>query len=138
MAANRWSPSDVLGIAGLNNCIGTKKYCKEDEDWNCTRRINKKNCVSAEDTLRQMSTIDVTAGDFSEPLTKLSGLLLCARKDRKDHQEQKKEIIAMWEDKIQQFAETSIQQGGDTNMENARSIEDSLVRGMNNLWGEVD
>jgi len=122
MAANRWSPNNILDIGAIDDdfrCVSLKK-----DGLKCTNKIRKDSRRRAREILQVMSTRDVTASDFHESLDDLSEVLLCIRDHRLKY---RAEFMSKWEKAIKNSAEEKVQHGEDTVMGEAPSLTASIL-----------
>lgn len=123
MAANRWSPNDVLNIGAIDDefrCVGLRT-----DNYKCTNPISKDNRRRAREIIRNMSTLDVTASDFQDSLDDLSEVLLCTKS--KHRLKQHAHFMSKWEKAIKDFAVKKAQQGEDTVMGKAPGLTASIL-----------
>ncbi len=126
MAANRWSPNDVLNIGAIDDdfrCVGLNI-----DQYKCTNAISKEHRTRAREIIRNMSTLDVTANDFHESLDDLSEVVLCTKS--KHRLTQRAKLMNKWEKDIKDFAEEKVQQGDVTVMGEAPSLTSSILAGI--------
>jgi len=126
MAANRWSPNDVLNIGVIDDafrCVGLRI-----DEYKCTNPISKDHRTRAREIIRNMSTLDVTANDFHESLDDLSEVVLCTKS--KHRLTQRAKLMNKWEKDIKDFAEEKVQQGDVTVMGEAPSLTSSILAGI--------
>lgn len=126
MAANRWSPNDVLNIGVIDDafrCVGLRI-----DEYKCTNPISQDHRTRAREIIRDMSILDVTASDFRESLDDLSEVLLCTKS--KHRLKQRAKFMSKWEKDIKDFAEEKVQQGEVTVMGEAPSLTPSILAGI--------
>lgn len=126
MAANSWSPNDVLNIGAIDDafrCVGLRI-----DEYKCTNPISKDDRRRAIEIIRNMSTLDVTASDFHESLDDLSEALLCTKS--KHRLKQRARFMSKWEKDIKAFAEEKVQQGDVTSSGEAPSLTSSILAGI--------
>lgn len=126
MAANRWSPNDVLNIGAIDEdfrCIGLRK-----DGLKCTNLTSKENRRRATQIIRNMSALDVAASEFHESLDELSEVLLCTKS--KHRLEQQDRFMSKWEKDLEAFAEEKVKQGDSTMMGEAPSLTSSILAGI--------